>query len=372
MLLAAAAAMFASCEDNEVIATNDDMPEVAYMSFKVMASPSVDLTGNATRGVDTDYQNSVPSPDSRIGLFVLHEDDYAEKTFGTQGNNITVTAPSVMDKVWMSGNTSLTSAYADSVHYGCSNEEVRVNADGTISRTDANQFIYPFSSDTEKAAIIAISPRIDDMTYNDLFGSVTITVDADQSNDEVMYKNDIMVGVPSINNPFRTTSGPVDIVFSHVMTKIRVNVTIPRRQAFFCDSIQIDVDGLLTKATLKPYDVAKELDATESKAPAETASQMLVNALDGSGQTVRMYDGGGIAEAVADAPLLISCCAYVPAQTFSEARYPTVKIRLINKEHIDENGTTIPESAIAYLFSDKSYSPYRSGTNKVYNITVEE
>lgn len=372
MLLAAAAAMFASCEDNEVIATNDDMPEVAYMSFKVMASPSFDLTGHATRGVDTGYQNDAISTDCRIGLFVLHEEDFSEKAFGTPGNNITVTAPSVMDKVTTSGNTSLTSAYADGLHYGYCNEEVMVDESGSIYRTDGNQFVYPFSSDTEKAAIIALSPRRDGMTYDELFGSVTIAVDADQSDDEVMRNNDIMMGVPSINNPFRTENAPVSIVFSHVMTKVIVNVSIPRIPAFLSDYIQIDIDGLRTKAALKPYDVAAELDATEDKSPSQTASQILVNALAGSEQPIRMYEGAGISEEVAGDTLRISCCAYVPAQTFSEARYPTVKIRLINKEHIDENGTTIPESAIAYLFSDKSYSPYRSGTNKVYNITVEE
>lgn len=366
MLLAAAAAIFAGCADNDAITPADDIPEVEYMSFEVMSAPSVDLTGDITRGTDTGYQNETIAPDTRIGMFVMHEADYAAKEFGTPENYTNISS------VWHSGNTSLTSAYADEHRYGYCNEEVMVKANGALVRTDANQFVYPYSSDHEKVGIIAYSPRREDMAYEDLFAAMPVIVDADQSNDEVMRRNDIMVGVPYVNNPFRIEHTPINMVFSHVMTKVTVNVSIPREEAFLSDSIYVTIDGILAKANIRTYDVAEALMATVSKTPAQTPTQMLVDAVEGTSRTITLLADTGMTVPVSKDTLQLSCCAYVPAQTFSAERYPVIRVHFITKEYQDPFDVTIPERREAHVFSDRSFTSFRSGTNKVYNIAIED
>lgn len=75
---------------------------------------------------------------------------------------------------------------------------------------------------------------------------------------------------------------------------------------------------------------------------------------------------------VANDTLRLSCCAYVPAQTFSVDRYPVVKVHFITKEYLDPFEVVVPEIRDERAYSDKSYTPFRSGTNKVYNIVIED
>lgn len=365
ILLAAVVAIIVGCSDNETIIPADEM-DVDYMFFDVMSAPSVELTGNVTRGTDTGFQTTSLSPNTRIGMFVMHEADYEAKEFGQPENYTDIRS------VWHSGNTSLTSAYADKHCYGYCNEEVKVNADGSLVRTDANQFVYPYSSDYEKVGVIAYSPRREGMDYADLFAAMPIIVDADQSDNAVMRSNDIMIGVPYINNPFRVERAPINLVFSHVMTKVTVNVSIPRVDALLSDSIYVTIDGLLSKAYITPYEVAEELMATVSKTPAQTPTQMLVNAVQGTERTITLLADTGMTVPVANDTLRLSCCAYVPAQTFSVDRYPVVKVHFITKEYLDPFEVVVPEIRDERAYSDKSYTPFRSGTNKVYNIVIED
>lgn len=170
--IAAALAICMACSENDVTG-GCDINQDGRIPLRLCVGNHVELQ---TRGTDTGLQNSTLAPGTRVGVFVMTERDYDSLRAG--------------------------SAYHDAL-YCYDNVECSMEADGSLRPTKLAEMFYPMGQDM-KVAVFAYAPYDKDMTREALLLPMeSVSVGADQSSDDVVLGNDLLLGTPALANPLR-------------------------------------------------------------------------------------------------------------------------------------------------------------------------
>jgi hypothetical protein len=180
-----------------------------------LSIPVVDVQMNerpSSKSVAYDKQNAQLDAATRVGLFILQADRY------TEADNLS------------------------NPYYGYENVQMLHDATGNLSAADASMLFYPVLH-RDKCAAVLYAPYDAGFTWQKLEQGYDFTVAYDQRSDENVLASDLIVGMP-LENPFRKEDEVVNIVSSHKLTKVQIDVSLEVTPETICDSIAV----LLTNA----------------------------------------------------------------------------------------------------------------------------
>ncbi|MCM1516584.1 MAG: fimbrillin family protein [Paraprevotella sp.] len=170
--IVATLAMCMACSENDV-AGGGDANQGVRVPIRLGVGNLVELQ---TRGTDAGMQNATLAPGASVGIFVMDEREYDSLRTGSSYRNA-------------------------SYHYD--NVECRLDADGTLQPTGLAEMFYPMEQET-KIAVFAYAPYDEAVTRESLLlPEDGVCVSADQSSDDVVLENDLLLGTPVTANPLR-------------------------------------------------------------------------------------------------------------------------------------------------------------------------
>ena len=188
-----------------------------------------------TRGTSLGLQDGSLSVDSEVGLFIMRESDFDSLKTGI-------------------------------VHYdrsyGYENLRCRVGSNGGIMPTDTAELFYPLEQDA-KIVVFAYAPYDSAMTRERLLlPGDTVSVDRDQSRDDLILKNDFILGVPVYGNPLvkaGVNGYPVDsrtesvaLSLKHQRCRLALEVTLHGKKELLGDEDLLYADSILVYAENVP------------------------------------------------------------------------------------------------------------------------
>ena len=188
-----------------------------------------------TRGTSLGLQDGSLSVDSEVGLFIMRESDFDSLKTGI-------------------------------VHYdrsyGYENLRCRVGSNGGIMPTDTAELFYPLEQDA-KIVVFAYAPYDSAMTRERLLlPGDTVSVDRDQSRDDLILKNDFILGVPVYGNPLvkaGVNGYPVDsrtesvaLSLKHQRCRLTLEVTLYGKKELLGDEDLLYADSILVYAENVP------------------------------------------------------------------------------------------------------------------------
>ncbi len=188
-----------------------------------------------TRGTSLGLQDGSLSVDSEVGLFIMRESDFDSLKTGI-------------------------------VHYdrsyGYENLRCRVGSNGGIMPTDTVELFYPLEQDA-KIVVFAYAPYDSAMTRERLLlPGDTVSVDRDQSRDDLILKNDFILGVPVYGNPLvkaGVNGYPVDsrtesvaLSLKHQRCRLALEVTLHGKKELLGDEDLLYADSILVYAENVP------------------------------------------------------------------------------------------------------------------------
>lgn len=247
--MAIAAGMMLSCSDNDS-KWEDDAPKVqnkddnSYsenkipMRFYVNNIAELSVSSMTTRADETGLiEPSIIGKE--IGLFVILDTDYQRAQQGLE----------------------LKSGFRYSNIRGI------VQSDGSIEIPDTT--IYHPLYQQSQMAVIAYSPYRADMPDSVLYKGEMFRINDNQTVSDLMFDNDLLVGTPTIGNPFRVTP-PLDLTpqtvsltFSHAYCRLIVDVELPYgEESLTCENISVNMNNIPLEARVNILSETIETDAT--------------------------------------------------------------------------------------------------------------
>ena len=225
-------AVLSACTEDIVV----QEPEIPSMEKRI---PLYLHVGNVieltTRGTSLGLQDGSLSVDSEVGLFIMRESDFDSLKTGI-------------------------------VHYdrsyGYENLRCRVGSNGGIHPTDTAELFYPLEQDS-KIVVFAYAPYDSAMTRERLLlPGDTVSVDRDQSRDDLILKNDFILGVPVYGNPLvkaGVNGYPVDsrtesvaLSLKHQRCRLALEVTLHGKKELLGDEDLLYADSILVYAENVP------------------------------------------------------------------------------------------------------------------------
>lgn len=246
--MAIAAGMMLSCSDSDSrwddasnvqnAADNTDMASRIPMRFYVNNIAELSVSSMTTRADETGLiEPSIIGKE--IGLFVILDTDYQRAQQGLE----------------------LKSGFRYSNIRGI------VQSDGSIEIPDTT--IYHPLYQQSQMAVIAYSPYRADMPDSVLYKGEMFRINDNQTVSDLMFDNDLLVGTPTIGNPFRVTP-PLDLTpqtvsltFSHAYCRLIVDVELPYgEESLTCENISVNMNNIPLEARVNILSETIETDAT--------------------------------------------------------------------------------------------------------------
>ena len=142
-----------------------------------------------------------------------------------------------------------------------------VQSDGSIEIPDTT--IYHPLYQQSQMAVIAYSPYRADMPDSVLYKGEMFRINDNQTVSDLMFDNDLLVGTPTIGNPFRVTP-PLDLTpqtvsltFSHAYCRLIVDVELPYgEENLTCENISVNMNNIPLEARVNILSETIETDAT--------------------------------------------------------------------------------------------------------------
>lgn len=224
-------ATFSACTDNVGMQYHDMPGEDNMTPLRLHVGNLVDLT---TRGSNPGLQNAALALDAEIGLFVVLASDLDSLNYGIVSSN---------------------------GYYGYDNLRCKIGASGEIVPMDTTELFFPLGTES-KVYVFAYAPYDYAMDRERLLlADDSVSVDFIQSSDELILKNDFILGVPQSGNPVcRSSTGDysgksIGLKMRHQRCQLILNVTIQGTSAlldnhsiFYADSILVYAENVPVSA----------------------------------------------------------------------------------------------------------------------------
>lgn len=389
MAISVAALAFGACSDCMSESAPDDSaarPVVSRMRLSVGDGVTIGPAVEKTRGTNLDFQNGTFAAGTEIGIFILKENAYgdflaaSDRPYGNGGRtDVPVpdmggegageeTAGSDVDR----NAILIADAYRDGITYGYENVKASISADGTITRADGLDFIYPLHR-ADRVAIMAYAPYDENITYTELKSGFPVVVNHEQVGDAAMQQSDLLFGTPSAGNPVSRGDGigdgtgegvgeatdgwnaieasrPVSLTFRHSMSGIRLHAKIANTAEFRSDSIILTMGNVALADTLLPLLTAEADEGVFFGSPVAEPS------------SVTMVRLAGITESDADT-VMLSCNALIPPQTVNDGR------RVLFGFTFKGRAGGLPDTTIVRTDS-RAEVVYRPGKQSIYRACL--
>lgn len=225
LFLAAITLVFAACSNEENEVTNDNWNGEIRLSSSNTASP-------AKRSLSQDLQSTKFDAGETIGVFINENVSSNPSVSYTQPLVCTV----AQDQSGLNFNVGLQ-------YFPQNNNGVNIYG------------IYPASAVTDKQ----------------VNSEITFSVQTDQSTDAAYKESDLMIGKPS--NPVKPTKDPVNLLFTHILSKIDINLTSGKGTPILTGAI-VKIKNVFTQTTFTPNTsaIADAKDAKNEKADVTAAN----------------------------------------------------------------------------------------------------
>lgn len=306
--------LFFGCnsETYEIDRVINSSPSV--MNLKAGDIVSVEIE-KGTRSTNLDATANSLMPGTEIGLFVMTERDY---------------------------HTMLSGSTVENPYYGYDNIRGIIKANGDIEIPDTILY-YPINKN-EKCAIVAYSPYNSNLTNSIITTGDKFILTKNQSTDNGVKENDILVGAPSAGNPIGQSeeNETVNLMFSHRFTQVILDIDIPVTPSKICQNIVVTMLNVSSSAKVNIL-----------------SGETIVNQDDVD--EIVLADMPGIEDSELATTVNRKCSALVFPQKHDTEIPPTFRI-----EFLDESGNVINH----YDYQDLTGTEYLPGNTVRYHISV--
>lgn len=325
LLLALAAVVLNACSDD--MTSKDEMNGNQSSESKSGSSPYGNVpisfrvnnivTAEVTSATTRAGSDALAEPDllnKQVGLFVLSESDYDRVLEG--------------------------SAPISDYHYY--NIPGTVRSGGAIEVT--TPMFFPILRDA-KIAVMAYYPYDENITGS-LYQGITWLLQEDQSSNENFNKSDLLIGLPTGDNPIEYASvngvtTPISLNFVHKCSRVVVDVEMPDDETHECEYVEVSINDIPKEATINPW-----------TGTVQTQDNLY---------SIKMFDDYYINGDVDNGKRKFTTTAIVLPR---ENNQPEISVTLKNRT----NG----EGDITYRRTDLNGTEYVSGGTVRYSISITE